>query len=425
MDFQALDNPSADPDAPEMEVLLAVAQQGLVDSHVEALLAAGLQPLAIDIEPLAESRSLIELSHNGAGGETVAIINIGSTHTDLGIFEKGLLTFPAPPLGVAGVNFTREIAEAMGQSLDQAEVTKREYAAVQLGAVQSAAPDPSAQPAAPANEPTISQTAFDTSVGPEPEDTGGFDLGDISGPVAAPAAPEEPAAPAAPAASGFKDTLDGPVFDIDDALGAPAAPAAPAVPAESEASAAPIFDLGGPDRDAPVSSGPSFDLGGDEPAPSASPSFDLADDQPEVEEQAAPSFDLSDAGEEPDHGAQAAPPMPVPVSAPVVDDGSTEGQVFQAISGVLTDLANELRMSLEYYSNRYSKMPEQVYLCGGTAKMPKLDEFLSHELGLPVTVADPVKNLPLNVPGASPQYLNEISPLLCVCIGLAVRDMIG
>ena len=70
-------------------------------------------------------------------------------------------------------------------------------------------------------------------------------------------------------------------------------------------------------------------------------------------------------------------------------------------------------------------MPERVYLCGGTAKIPRLDEFLSRELGLPVVVADPVKNLPVQAAGASPQYLNEISPLLPVCIGLAIRDMIG
>lgn len=428
MDFQPLDNPTADPDAPEMEVLLAVAQQGLVDSHVEALFAAGLQPVAIDIEPLAASRSLIELSHNGAKAETVALLNIGSTRTDLGIFENGLLTFPSPPLGVAGVNFTREIAEAMGQSLEQAEITKREFAAVQLSPAQPAPPDASVPPAADltdVNEPTVSQEAFDTAVSPEPGFAGGFDLGDVSEPAPAPAvepvAPEEPAAPAA--SNGFVNTVDGPIFDIDD-IG-PAA--APAEPAEPEPPAGTAFDLGGPDRDAPVSSGPSFDLGGDEPAIPVGPTFDLSDDEPQPEAQAGPSFDLSDAGEEVDHGAEALVPAPaaqVYTPAPV-DDDSTEGQVFQAISGVLTDLANELRMSFEYYTNRYSKMPEQVYLCGGTAKMPKLDEFLSRELGMPVAVADPIKNLPVHVPGASPQYLNEISPLLCVCIGLAVRDMIG
>ena len=66
-----------------------------------------------------------------------------------------------------------------------------------------------------------------------------------------------------------------------------------------------------------------------------------------------------------------------------------------------------------------------IYLCGGTAKIPKLDQFLSRELGVSVVVADPVKKLHVNVPQASPQYLKDMSPLFSVCIGLAIRDMIG
>lgn len=405
MDFQPLDNPSADPDAAEMEVLLAVAQQQLVEGHVEALLAAGLQPVAIDIELLAASRSLIELSKNGAMGKTVAVVNIGATRTDLGIFENGLLTFPSPPIGVAGINFTREIAEAMSQTLEQAEVTKREFAAVDLSTVQ---PEPADEPVQmpPAAEPTISQDSYNTSIGPEPTIGGAFDLDDTA-PVAEPAK-----------ASDFTNTIDGPVFDIEDigpSFDTPSAPSGPSFDAPS-APSGPSFDLGGTDDAAPVSTGLSFDLGDDEP--------DTSVQEPE---EAAPSFDLSDAGVEADHGAEAAPPEPAAhFVAPVpMDSSSTEGQVFQAISGVLSDLANELRMSLDYYNNRYAKMPERVYLCGGTAKMPGLDMYLSRELGLPVLVADPIKNMTINVPAASPQYLNEISPLLTVCMGLAIRDMIG
>lgn len=403
MDFQPLDLPGADPAAAEMEVLLAVAQQQLIDSHVEALIAAGLKPMAIDIEPLANSRSLVELSKNGAMGETVAVVNIGSTRTDLGIFENGILTFPSPPVGVAGINFTREIAEALGQTLEQAEVTKREFAAVNLDGFQAAPDDDlTAQPSAPVAETTV----FDTAFSPAPDISSPFDLDDTTPDQSGLAA--ESASP-----SDFVNTIDGPVFDVSDGIG-------------------PSFDLGAVDEPAAASSGPSFDLGGDieEPAAPAAPAFDLADDEPEPEPEivAEPSFDLSDAGKEADHGqlAELQPAAPAPVSAPVgFEDGSTEAAVFQAISGVLVDLANELRMSLDYYQNRYSKMPERVYLCGGTAKMPKLDEFLSRELGLPVVVADPIKNLPVQMPGASPQYLNEISPLLSVCIGLAIRDMIG
>jgi Tfp pilus assembly PilM family ATPase len=42
-----------------------------------------------------------------------------------------------------------------------------------------------------------------------------------------------------------------------------------------------------------------------------------------------------------------------------------------------------------------------------------------------VEVADPVKNVAIKAPSASEQYLQEISPMLSVSIGLAIRDMIG
>ena len=51
MDFQPIDRGEDLPDGQNMEVLLAVAQQELINSHIEALIAAGLQPVAIDVEP--------------------------------------------------------------------------------------------------------------------------------------------------------------------------------------------------------------------------------------------------------------------------------------------------------------------------------------------------------------------------------------
>src|SRR2546425_71815 len=55
MDFQAIERADTPPDSQNMEVLLAVAQQDMIDRHVEMLFAAGLTPAAIDVEPLAGS----------------------------------------------------------------------------------------------------------------------------------------------------------------------------------------------------------------------------------------------------------------------------------------------------------------------------------------------------------------------------------
>ncbi len=62
LDYQPLQmrTPEAQ-SSPNMEVLLAVAQQDAVNNYVDTLFAAGLDPVAIDIEPLAVSRALLDI----------------------------------------------------------------------------------------------------------------------------------------------------------------------------------------------------------------------------------------------------------------------------------------------------------------------------------------------------------------------------
>ncbi len=285
MDFQPLVKPSDDPDATEMEVLLAVAQEQLVNSHVEALFAAGLRPMAIDIEPLATSRALIELDKDCAINETVAIVNMGSTRTEFAVFENGLLVFPSPPLGVAGINFTREISEALGQTLEQAEVTKREFAAVNLDGFDKDEPEDVVDANLSPSEPT----AYDTAFGPGAAlFAPGTPVGTVDD---SPQTLDEP--------TDYSATIDDPVFDTPDPTVGPAFDLGDGVDVSSGLS----FDLDAQDV-AATSAGPSFDLDSDiQDAQTPSPlAFDLGDDDPEPEpdpqEVASPSFDLSDAGAE-------------------------------------------------------------------------------------------------------------------------------
>lgn len=393
MDFQPLEKQTPDPNAQNMEVLLAVAQDELIDSHVRAIQAAGLKPMAIDIEPLAVGRSLIETARNGLKEEVVAIVNIGARNTDLGIFENGNLAFPSPPLPYAGSTFTQEIAEVFGQPPDQAEIVKKEYASVNLGGFgvpQYAAPEPTAMGEVPDAQDQTSGLTF--------------------------APPDEPEAEALPAAEApaFHVTADGPVFDLGE-------------PAEQEAApGAPQFDLG---AEAPPAAGPVFDLGDAASPPAAAtdaPTFDLGGSPEADAAPAKPDFDLGDAEPVAQAAASEVAAVPPPVvAAAAYEPGSMEDRVFQAISSVLVDLANEIRRSLEYYTTRYNKTPERIFLCGGTAKIPHLDEFLTQELGVTVQLANPLANLNVKVPSASDRYLHEISPTLAVSIGLAIRDMVG
>jgi type IV pilus assembly protein PilM len=373
-DFQPLTRLEDVPDGGQMDVLLAVAQDGFVNQHVEALRAAGLDPVAIDIQPLALSRSLLDLSNGGQPSGDVAVMNIGANVSEVNIYRDSVLAFTRP-LPLAGNTFTRAISDLMGVPLDVAERLKKEYAHVPEGAHIPQEPEFGAD--------------FDFGV-PAGEQT--IDFG------AAPAAGDNPfevGAPAAPPADtmdfaaggfgaappgGFRETTDGPVFDMGDT-------------ADDEAGGAPrqVFDLGEPG--AAAAHGPSGN--------------------PFADTQFANPFDLADT-------------HPVP-AGPATTGGAgdaTAQQISDAITPVLGELVTELRRSLDYYRSRpQGQDVSRLILCGGTAALPGLERFLQAQLGLPVELANPLAYVQVAA-RVDPAYVQQIGPVMPVSLGLAVREML-
>src|SRR5262249_24043135 len=136
-DFVKIDRPEGYAEGQNMEVLLPAAQQDVVDRHVEMLFAAGLKPTAIDVEPLATGRTLLEASPNGAHqpGHTDAILNIGASVTELSLSRDRRLTFTRA-LPMAGDNFTRAISDMLQIDLATAEIYKRDLGEVLLDQMQ-------------------------------------------------------------------------------------------------------------------------------------------------------------------------------------------------------------------------------------------------------------------------------------------------
>lgn len=206
MDFQPINRRDTPADAQNMEVLLAVAQQDMVDQHVAMLMAAGLKPAAIDVEPLAMSRSLIESGPDAyTSGKTIALINIGASNTDIGIFRDGLLAFPRT-LPLAGDTFTRAISAQLGVGEEQAEELKKKFGEVIMDQVmpQQAAPmnsddaflDFSAPPSTSVPVTEATEMPFDFSASEEKpapitapvveEESGFVDFGGTDAPAAPP-----------------------------------------------------------------------------------------------------------------------------------------------------------------------------------------------------------------------------------------------
>jgi len=126
-DYQAIHRPDAPADATDMDVLLAVAQEEMVDAHVESLMAAKLTPVAIDVEPLAVARAMVDAGGEAVADQTVVIVHIGASNTAIIIVRKGLLAF-VRTIPTAGAALTSAIRQNMTEDEASAERVKRLFA---------------------------------------------------------------------------------------------------------------------------------------------------------------------------------------------------------------------------------------------------------------------------------------------------------
>jgi type IV pilus assembly protein PilM len=408
MDYQPLVPPEEVPEGQNMEVLLAVAQEGLVTMHVKAIQAAGLKPVAIDIEPLASSRSLLDLANGSGPAGTVAIVDMGASTTDISIYRDGRIAFTRS-IQLAGNTLTKAIGDVLGQPFAEAERLKKEMAAIAEQA-----------PAAGVTEdnPFGGLPTLDFGV---PEDAAGMPLGGTYG--------------AAPAVSTATDTQSEPEYDIagggfSSDLFTSAPETAPANPFETPVQGA-----------APAEEPAPFDLTGGGvpggPAPMANP-FDPDSAPPVPEAAAASPFEgASPFGPVPggdpfapvDLGTLASPGFgPAAagghVPAAMSEEEHVKTLIADAIMPIMHELVTELRRSLDFYRNRANGLgAQQVLVCGGTAKLPGLTQFLTINLEVPVAVGNALLYLTAS-PKADQAYLQDVGPFFSVSVGLAARELL-
>ncbi len=122
-DYSPIDRPDADPEATEMEILLAVAQEDLVAAHVEAIQGAGMQPVAMDIEPLAIGRAIIDAAGEEMADETIVNVHVGATNSLILIFRHKLLGF-VRVIPSGGENLSQALAQSLMLDQENAEVVK-------------------------------------------------------------------------------------------------------------------------------------------------------------------------------------------------------------------------------------------------------------------------------------------------------------
>jgi len=114
----------------EKSVLIVAAKVDQVEALTGALVSAGFLPVLVDVAPIAVSNGLLATrSEEGCA----VILDIGSKTTSLVILEGDRIYNRSIP--VAGAAITKEIAAALGCTLEEAEQVKLEKGYVATGGV--------------------------------------------------------------------------------------------------------------------------------------------------------------------------------------------------------------------------------------------------------------------------------------------------
>lgn len=121
-DFQMLGEREGHPG--QTEVVLVAVKKDVVQSYIDAIKQAGLEPCIIDADSFA-LETMYEANYDFEDTDAVALIHIGSSMTNINVLKGGTSLFTRDiPLG--GQWITESIQERLGVTFDEAERIKIE-----------------------------------------------------------------------------------------------------------------------------------------------------------------------------------------------------------------------------------------------------------------------------------------------------------
>lgn len=107
----------------QMDVLLVAAKKETVNDYTTVAREAGLQPLVMDVEACC-LQNMFEVNYGVAAGETVVLIDVGSSVTNINVLSDGVTTFTRD-IAMAGSLFTEEIQRQLNITHEEADAYKR------------------------------------------------------------------------------------------------------------------------------------------------------------------------------------------------------------------------------------------------------------------------------------------------------------
>lgn len=97
-----------------------------------------------------------------------------------------------------------------------------------------------------------------------------------------------------------------------------------------------------------------------------------------------------------------------------------DANIKKVISVTLDIIINESKRLTDTYWQKYQKKTARVVLVGGTANMKGLKEYFGQNLNIEVEMGNPWENV--SYPKVLEPMLDELSSVLTIAIGLAMRD---
>jgi type IV pilus assembly protein PilM len=120
IDVQILNTESTQ--AGQMDVLLVAAKKDMVNDYTSVIMEAGLSPVVVDVDAFAV-QNMFEVNYEVPRSETVVLINIGASVSNINVLANGVSTFTRD-ISVGGQQFTDAIQKALNVSYDEAEALK-------------------------------------------------------------------------------------------------------------------------------------------------------------------------------------------------------------------------------------------------------------------------------------------------------------
>jgi Tfp pilus assembly PilM family ATPase len=120
------------------------------------------------------------------------------------------------------------------------------------------------------------------------------------------------------------------------------------------------------------------------------------------------------------------------VSCPIdrIGEEQPDNRTWKAVQPLFEELIREIKRSINYYHSQFPEGSEEqfvshIILTGGTARMPGMDAYMLSKLSIRTETADVFAQSAIATHQVAPDFVTAHGPVLAVCAGLALKELVG